>query len=290
MGFVAFGVALALLGVLGAAASLNGKRFGERVARDASRLLTAPTTPRQLEGFETLPAPVRCYLTKALGRRHAVCAVRLRHAGSFRTSLDGGWLPIRGEQYFATDPPGFVWWGRVRVAPGVWVDAHDRSVAAAGSMFVAFESTLTLADRAGLELDQSAMLRLLGEMVWFPTALADERYVTWTAIDDRRARATLRINGHEASGIFELGDDDLPRSFRADRYRDVGDGKSVLTPFIGEYADYREQNGLLVPHRVNGYWELGAQPLLFARFELRKLEYDRAEPFPRSGRARDRAP
>ena len=206
-------------------------------------------------------------------------AVRLRHGGTFRPKLDGEWLAIRGEQYFAADPPGFVWWGRVAMAPGLWIEARDRSVGGAGNMLVLAESTLTLADSSGPGLDQGALLRLLGEMAWFPTAFLDERYVTWAALDESRASATLRVNGREVTGVFEFGAEGLPRGFRADRYRDLGGGKSALTAFPGETSDFREVDGLLVPHQMVASWHLEGQRLPYVRFLVERLEYDTPSPF-----------
>ena len=197
--------------------------------------------------LEELPAPVRRYLGSAVGQRErAVRTVRLRHGGTFRPKLDGAWLKIRGEEYFTADPPGFVWWGRVHVAPAVWIEARDRSVDGAGHMLVLAESTFTLADSAGSELDQGALLRLLGEMPWFPTAFLDARYVTWTAVDDRRARAALRVNEREVAGVFEFDAAGLPAAFLADRYLDEDGGQSVLTPWRGQYGDYREVDGMKI--------------------------------------------
>ena len=281
MFWLATWIAVSLIGVAGVVASTNSIRFARRVAHDVRRMWTQAVEPPHLDRrrLEALPAPVRRYLGKVIGDRgRAVRTVRLRHGGTFRTKLDGGWLPIRGEQYFSADPPGFVWWGRVRVVPGLWVDARDRSVNAIANMLVKVESTFTLADSTGPELDESALQRLLAEMVWFPTVLLDDRYVAWTAIDDRQARATLRVNGREVVGVFEFGQDDLPAVFSAHRYRDLGGGKAVLTPFVGEYGDYRWVDGLLVPHRMNGYWEVDGQRLPYVRFQVERLEYDVTPP------------
>ena len=223
---------------------------------------------------------MRRYLTLALqGRPTAVRGVRLRHGGEFRTTLDGSFVKIRGEQYFSTDPPGFVWWGRVGLAPGLWVDARDRSARGEGNMLVRLESTFTLADARGPELDQGALLRLLGETTWFPTAFLDDRYIGWTAIDDRHARATLRLAGREVACLFEFGDDGLPARIEADRYRDLGSGRSVLTPWSGESSDYRRVDGLLVPHRQVAFWHLDGERVAYARFEVERIEYDPTEPF-----------
>jgi hypothetical protein len=274
-----FLIAGAAIGSAGALAATNSLRFRRRVRREARELRAGTAEPRPIQRarLEELPAPVRRYLYLALGTRgQTVRTVRLRHGGTFRPKFDGQWLPIRGEQYFTADPPGFIWWGRVRLGPGLWVDARDRSVRAVGSMLVSAESSFTLADAAGPELDRGALHRLLGEMTWFPTALLDDRYVSWSAIDDRRAQAILRLNGREVAGVFEFTADGLPARFSASRYRDLGGGHAVLTPFSGEYGDYRHAAGLLVPHEVTACWQVDGQRIPYALFEVERLDYDEA--------------
>lgn len=277
--------AFAVVAVTAALAGLvrtNGVLFRRRVASEANEMWTGagPARPIDRGRLAALPIPVREYLERAIGSRpQGVRAVRLRHGGTFRTTLDGAWVPIRGEQYFTADPPGFVWWGRVRLGPGLWVEARDRSVGGEGRMLVKAASTITLADSRGPALDQGALLRLLAEMAWFPTALLDERHVAWTALDDHRALATLRAGGREVSGVFEFGQDGLPATFRAERHRDLGEGRSELTPFKGESTDYREVDGMLVPHRLTAAWEVNGRPVPYARFVVERLEYDVASPF-----------
>lgn len=280
MWWIALWGVVSTVGIVGAVASVNSVRFGRRVADEAREMAASAGSPPppMWSRLATLPKPVQRYLTKAITREsRPVRLVRLRHGGSFRPSLNGSWLPIRGEQHFSTDPPGFIWWGRIRMAPGLWIDARDRSVNGVGEMFVRAASTVTLAKSTGPELDQGALLRLLGEMAWFPTAFLDERYVRWSAIDDRRATATLQVNGRTVSGEFEFGADDLPTTFTADRYRDVGGGKSVLTPFLGTVSDFRLVDGLLVPHRVVGAWIVEGKAIEYVDFKVEQLEYDSSE-------------
>lgn len=280
--WLALWIAIVAIGVFGLVVSVNSVRFSRRVAREVREMWTGSAEPQRIDRrlLDELPAPVRRYAAKAVaGRELAVRTVRLRHGGTFRPKLDGAWLPIRGDEYFAADPPGFVWWGRVRVVPGLWIEARDRSVGGVGNMLISAESSFTLADSAGPEMDQGALLRLLGEMPVFPTALLDNRYVTWAAVDDRRARATLRVNGREVAGVFEFGEDDLLATFTADRYRDLGRGKSVLTPWSGWYGDYREIDGLLIPQKVSVSWYVDGQDISYARFMVERLEFDATTPF-----------
>jgi hypothetical protein len=282
MWWVALWVLVTVIGAAGLVAWANNVRFARRVAGEAAALLgqAGDGARRDARVPATLPPPVHRYLSKAIPSRHSgIRTVRLRHGGTFRPSLDGGWLPIRGEQYFATSPPGFIWWGRVRIVPGVWIDARDRSIAGVGNMLVSAESTFTLADSKGPQLDQGALLRLLGEMAWFPTALLDERFVRWSAIDDRRARAMLTVNGREVSGVFAFGPDDLPTTFSAERYRDVGKGQAILTPFEGQSSDFREVAGMLVPYSMVAAWRIEGRLIDYVRWRVERIEYDVDAPF-----------
>jgi len=270
-------VVVLLVGALATIAAVNSARFGQRVRRDVSALWETIPEPRPIDrqALDRLPRPVRTYLEKALGSRtQCIRTVRLQHGGTFRPALDGGWLAIHGQQYFSLDPPGFVWWGRVRLAPGLWIDARDRALRGVGNMLVSAESSYTLADSSGPELDQGALLRLLGEMAWFPTVFIDDRYVAWSADDDRSAKATLRLNGREVTGRFTFGDGGLPAHFSAERYRELGNGKSVLTPFTGRLSDYRTVDGLLVPHMMVAAWIVGGREIEYVRFSVERIEFD----------------
>jgi hypothetical protein len=207
-----------------------------------------------------------------------VRTVRLLHGGTFQPSVDARPFAIRGEQYFTSEPPAFLWWGRIRVAPGIWIDGRDRSVDGAGNLLVRAVSTVTLADARGPQLDEGELQRLLGELAWLPTALRDGRYVRWEPIDGASARAFLRVGGREGQLVFHFGPDGWPTRVTADRWRDV-DGRAVLTPWQGELGGWREVGGLRVPFRLAATWILDGKPFTYARWEVQRLEYDVAEPY-----------
>jgi hypothetical protein len=272
---------IASVGLAGTWVSVNSLRLSRSVARDARALLVAAEPARlDVERLRQLPVPVQVYLNRVLGPEpRPVQSVRFRHGGRFRARLDGPWQAIRGEQYDTASPPAFLWRGRLAAAPGVWIDALDRGVNGKGSMSVSLESSIPLFDRVGPELDQGAMLRLLSDFVLFPSIMLDERYVTWQSIDARRAAATFRAPGVSVTGTFEFGDDGLARAFRADRFLDTGTGQPKLLPWSGEYDDYRQVNGLLVPHHFVGYWHVDGHPIPYVDFLLDTPEYDVREPF-----------
>src|SRR5512142_2072312 len=221
-------IAAAVAGLAGATIAVQGLRFERQVEREARALLARPGGGApDLAPLDTLPAPVRRYLEVSGAARHGpIRTARLSHGGQFVTRPGGAPAAIRGEQWLTADPPAFVWWGRIRLAPGVWIDGRDRSVDGEGNMLVRAASTITLADARGPELDQGALLRLLGEAFWMPTFFRDRRFVSWAAVDGASARATLRVGGREVTATFHFGEDGLPDRFSAERYRDEG-GRGV---------------------------------------------------------------
>src|SRR5262249_26952957 len=123
------------------------------------------------------------------------------------------------------------------------------------------------------------LLRLLSDLVLFPTAFLDARYVSWATVDDTHARATLRVNGREVAGVFAFGDDGLPRGFSARRYYDTGRGTPELREWSGDYDDYRAAGGMLVPHLFLGYWHVDGKRVPYVDFRLETPEYDVTAPF-----------
>ncbi|MGE0040602.1 MAG: DUF6544 family protein [Vicinamibacterales bacterium] len=279
-----FGLAIWLTAFLVSAAgvliSFNDMRLARDVTREGRALVAAagPARPLVQPEIDGLPVPVRRYLGEAVGYRpFAIRTVRLTHGGVMRKAPDAKWLPIRGQQYFRADPPAFRWWGRLRVAPGIWVDARDSSVGGVGRMLIQAAATFTMDDATGAEIDQGALLRLLGEMTWFPTAFADGGYVSWRAVDDQSAEATLRLAGREVKGLFTFGADGLPARMSASRYRQTPAG-AVLTPWHGTLRDFRAVDGVIVPWEVESVWDLPEGEFAALRFTVEEIVFDDGAP------------
>ncbi len=259
--------------VIAAAASIvvhaNRRRFAARVASEMRALLGIAPSGAARPADRELPPVVERYRQLAVAGHPPVRTVWLRHGGTFQLSPTSRPRPIRGVQLFTADPPGFVWQGRVKLAPGMWIDARDMLASGAGSMRVLLDDTLSLADARGPKLDQGSALRLLAEMVWYPTALFDPRTVTWTAVDTSHARATLQVGDLSVDGTFEFGADGLPIGMTAERFGDKG----VLRPWGGVYRDWRTVAGMRVPFEAVVSWQL--DPVYtYAHWYVDSIEYD----------------
>lgn len=276
--------AAAVIAGLGAAVPALGRaRFGRLVRQDVETLFESATLrvgrAEAAAAWGTLPPPVQRYLQFAAGDSAPdIRTARLRHDGLFRTSPDAKWLDIDGREYFTTATPGFVWHARVRAAPGIWIEARDALLHERGHMLVKLLSAIPLADARGTEIDQGATLRWLAEAAWFPYAFVAPP-VRWTAIDDRTAAATISYEGPPARAVFEIDDEGRLTRLRAERYRDLGNGRAALTRWGGDYLEYREFEGFRVPTVVEVGWELDSGWFAYARFHVRAVDYNRTTPF-----------
>ena len=229
-------------------------RLSDRQAAHEQEADTTPTAAA-LDLPADLPAPVARYFTFAMApAQPRIRRARVRWAGELRMPGSQGWAPFRAVQHFSVRPPGFVWDATVRMAPMLTVRVLDRYIAGEAASQARVAALVSLGSQRGTpELAQASLMRQLAEMVWLPTALLPSEGVTWTAIDERTARATLADDGIRASLDFHFGDLGQIVGFSGERHRDVG-GQLVLTPWRGRFRDYARAGGLMVPMAAEVEW------------------------------------
>jgi hypothetical protein len=269
---VGFLVVVAVVIALVAAAT---RRFQRRIDDEARATLAGahPAAQRFVEArdLEKLPAPVRRWLEVSGAVGHARAAtVRLRQRGEFRTGPDKPWMPVTAEQYYSVDPPGFVWSVDARMLHVLPLAGRDRYAGGHGHVLIKLASVFTVADAVGREIDQGALLRYLGEIVWFPSAaLAD--YINWEAIDDHSARATMRFAGVTASMVFGFDDRGRVVTQAAERYMGTG-GAPRLEKWFIPVTEWRKFCGIEVPSRGNAVWKLATGDFDYFRWEIVDIE------------------
>jgi hypothetical protein len=76
------------------------------------------------------------------------------------------------------------------------------------------------------------------------------------------------------SGTFAFGEDGLPVGFRAQRYRDPGNGTAAITPFSATCAGFRPVAGIPIPHEMYASWVVDGREMPYARFRVERIEFD----------------
>lgn len=229
------------------------------------------------EDITDLPEPVQRYLryTGVIGKER-VSTVRLKQTGFMRPKPDGKWVPLEAEEYYTADSPGFVWMGRLTMAPLMTVSAQDMYTDGKGNMHIKLLSTVTVADAKGKEMDEASLMRYFNEMMWFPTAYVSDR-VKWEPIDESSARATMTDHGITVSAVFHFDGEGRITNFVAKRGYDTGGGKLVMKTWSTPITEYATINGLRLPVKGEAIWHLDSGEYSYIRLEITDIEYDKPE-------------
>jgi hypothetical protein len=273
-------VVLVALGFVWAALLLYGQRHWQRrteaLLSELAAQRTVPLAVIDSIKLTNLPLPVQRYLRAALADGQLpISQVTMAHAGTFNMGEAGdNWKPFTSRQVVTTRRPGFVWDGTIRMAPGLPVRVHDAYVAGQGVLVPAILGLFKLTELRGTgAIAEGEAMRWLAEAAWYPTALLPGAGVTWTAIDDRSALASLRDGAVAVALTFQFGSDDLIASVRAEaRHRSLA-GELVATPWEGRWSDYRRQAGLLVPMTGEVSWILPEGPKPYWRGKITAIDY-----------------
>jgi len=220
------------------------------------------------EQTRDLPDPVQRYFKYSLREnQHYISNARLKHGGKFNPGQK--WFSIQGEEYFTIKNPGFVWFGKVP-----FLSARDMYYDGKGYMKVKLLSIIKIIDAKGKELDQGALIRWLSEAPWFPTALLPSEKLRWEPIDNDSARVIFTDKDLTVDGVFYFNERGQITNFSAKRY-----GNKDMEKWSVTYRDYKEIEGMKIPHYAEATWNLKSGDLTYAKFTLDKVEYNNPSRF-----------
>lgn len=260
---------LAILIALGISILLNENS----IYKDVKSLFQSEFTNQLIYSdamIQDLPTPVQRYFKNVLtdGQPY-IQFVRLKHGGQFRTKVDQPWLNITGEEYFATNPVGFVWIGKLPFVTGV-----DKFVQDKGNLKIKLLSIFPVVDAVGEKADQGELLRWLGETPLFPTALLPSETVSWSAIDDSSAKVIFNNGSIKLEAVFVFNEEGEAIRFEAKRYKEEN-----LENWTGYYRDYIEVDDVKVPSEIEAEWNLEEGNFSYAKFKIEKIEYNVPEQY-----------
>ena len=203
----------------------------------------------------SVPAPVGRYLRFALPAPKQIQEVRLTQRGTLRTGVTSSrWLPFEAEHVVIPSSTRFEWNARVRLAPMLRLHVRDALVDGKGSGAVKLMSFTVSAAADTPEMNSGSLHRYLAEAVWYPTALLPTAALTWTAIDDARALATLTSHGLTESLEFRFADTgEVTGIYTPARWGKFAEGYRQV-PWEGHFRDYRDRNGVVVPTEGDVGW------------------------------------
>jgi hypothetical protein len=191
-----------------------------------------------------------------------------------RPKPDGKWFPLKAEEYYTVGNPGFVWKGRMAIAPLISATAQDMYLNGQGNMHVKLMSAITMVNGKGKEMSEASLMRYFNEMQWFPSSLVSGN-VAWEAIDANSARSTLTDRGMSVSATFYFDDEGKITNFIAERGRSTDGGTLVPTKWSTPISEYRTYgNGLRLPSKGEAIWHLDSGDYSYIKLEITDVEYE----------------
>lgn len=274
-------VALAVVTVVMATA-----RWGRATERHLERLeagarapvgLGAPGVPG-MPPLDTASAPavVVRYLSRSLPAGAApVRMATIVQEGTFQMGKgEAGWKPFHATQHVRAYPPGFLWDASIGMMPLLPVRVRDGYLDGAGMMKGAVACVITVVEAEPTrELAEGSLYRYLGEAVWMPSRLLPGEGLTWEAVDDSTAKATLREGDVEASVLFGFdASGDIVSMLVPERGREV-DGAYVPTPWKGRLWDHQEVDGYRIPLQGEVAWVVDGVDVPYWRGRMASVSY-----------------
>ena len=124
------------------------------------------------------------------------------------------------------------------------------------------------------ELNAGALHRYLAEAAWVPTALVPREGLTWTAVDDSHAIATLADGKEEVSVEFTFAlTGEILSMFVPNRYF-AEKGSYVPKPWGVTCKRFEERGGMRIPIECEVYWKINGEIMPYWRGEVTDVEYE----------------
>lgn len=203
-----------------------------------------------------LPDPARRFFLFAIAagtRLDTVAEIRMSGELSLGTKEDPGYLPMQAQQVLAA-PHGLVW--QLRAGRGAMQVSGSDGMAGGRSWTRFWLWRLVPVARVGNDPDhlRSSFGRVVAEAAfWTPAFLLPRPGVSWTAVDDHTARATVRHGELVQDVEIHVGPTGQPLWVRIPRWTNANADKVFRTqPFGGEVSDFRAVGGYRIPFTVDG--------------------------------------
>lgn len=252
---------LLVLGLVAtAAAQLARWSADRRKAQQAWRELLKPGVPLP-ERFDStlvadLPEPARRFFNFAIQpgtRLSTIIEISMQGELSLGSRADPKYQPMRAEQLLAP-PHGLVW--RVDVGQGAVRLSGSDAMVEDRSWTRFWLLRLIPSVRVGGDRDhlRSSFGRVVAEAVfWAPAFLLPRAGVSWTAVDQDTARATVMHGGLSQEVDVRVDATGRPVWVSMPRWTNANSQNIFrVQPFGGELGDFREVSGYRLPFRVDG--------------------------------------
>ena len=246
-GMIAF-VILGTAGVIGYGVSTTENDI-QNFERQISELSLRHPVEYTMADVQGVPEPVQRYFNFTFNKGTiSISSVELSAEGDFRRPLTDTFNETSANQTIAIGTPALMFSANTPLIPGIWARAYDYYAEGQMEMKAKVLSVLTVVDeKESEELNQISLRRWLLESALYPASLLPGGPVSWEAIDNHTAKATVSSGGTSASMVAVFDSTGRMTEMYAEEDGDLN------TPYhgSGEHVsrfDYKPVQGMMIPH------------------------------------------
>lgn len=201
--------------------------------------------------------------------------VTIKQSAEFKTDINSEWMHLEATQYFTSGEPNFLWDSEMQTSKLFWVNAIDSYINGKGNMLIKINSSITVADSWGVELDKSGLFRYISEAVLFPTKLLPSENLMWNILDTNIAE--IKFSNKGISVVAKLFFDEDNRIYKIqtyDKYRALEDGykKSLYTIYLSKYK--KNEDTFTIPTYIEVEWDLPTGKFKYGKFSIENIRYE----------------
>jgi len=221
-----------------------------------------------------LPAPVKNWLTQSgVLNRPRISVAKLTQIAELQMQpTQKSWLTAEATQYTTIDRPAFIWTVDVAMNNALHFLGRDKLENGKAQMLIKANSLFNLVNEKGEKLNEAAMQRYLGEMVWAPS-LALSPFITWEAVNDTTAKATIIYRGTKGTGVFTFNASGDVIKFSAMRFKG-NDAEAKRYEWTIQVLEYSVFDGVRVPSRVTSTWKLDDGDWTWLKLMVTDIKYN----------------
>lgn len=182
------------------------------------------------------------------------------------------WFNAKAIQYTTINVPAFIWSVDVEMNAVMNFQGRDKFENGKGEMLIKLNSLINIVDEKGEQLSEGTLQRYLGEMVWFPS-LALSPYVTWKAVNETTAIATMDYKGTTGSGTFYFNLDGDFIKFSAMRFKD-NEPEAKRYEWVLLVEEHKVFKGIKIPSKMTATWKLEDKDWTWLNLEIKDITYN----------------
>ncbi|OAB42223.1 DUF6544 family protein [Paenibacillus glacialis] len=157
---------------------------------------------------------------------------------------------------------------------GIPFQGFDSYIDGKGSMKGVLGKVITLFNQKGDEMNKACLVTFLSESLIMPIA-ALQHYITWEAVDDTHAKATISYNDISASGIFTFSENGELLSFTTEDRSVISADRAIQqVRWSAEFKDYKTIRGIKQPTHLQAVWNYDQGDLIYFDGDCFTVEYD----------------